>query len=351
MHDPLRRAVLAVALLAAGLAAQAEQRQQILIVGSSALHPFASAVAEHFGKGGRFRTPTVEATGTGAGFKLFCRGAGAETPDINGASRPITDGERAICARNGVTEIGALRIGYEGIVVAGAAGSPALDVTLEQLWRAAARTVPLRGRWLRNPYQKWSDIDRRLPGSSIRLLGPAPHQRMRDAFLELVMDPGCRNARGFASLAETEQKKFCLTVREDGAWTDVQVGASRVVDRIRSDPTALGLFTFGDFDRNRDRLQAVAIGGVAASTETIASGRYAASRPLFIYVKSAHVATVPGLAQLAQAFVSPSAAGPDGYLVAKGLTPLAPRDLKAQQAVATALLEVRPPVGSAAPMP
>ena len=351
MNDPLPRTILAVALLAAGLPAQAQQREQILIVGSAALHPFATAVAEHFGKGGRFRTPMVEATGTGAGFKLFCRGAGTETPDINGASRPITDGERAICARNGVTEIDALRLGYEGIVVAGAAGTPSFNLTLEQLWRATARSVPLGGRWVANPYRKWNDIDRRLPGVSIRLLGPAPRQRLRDAFVELVMDPGCRNARAFASLAEADQKKVCLTIREDSAWTEVPEDASLLVERLRSDPTALGLFSFASLERNRDRLQAITFGGVAASTETVASGRYAASRPLFIYVKSAHVGVIPGLAQFAQAFVSGSAAGTDGYLAAKGLIPLPPRDLKAQQAVATALHGVWPPAGSPPPVP
>src|SRR6202521_3877813 len=198
--------------------ALAQARDHVSVVGSSTVFPFATAVAESLGRQGKFKTPVVESTGTGGGFKLFCAGVGAKTPDVNDASRPITDGEKTSCAQNGVTDIAELKIGYDGIIIAGNKQSPAFDLTREQLWRAVAKTVPVGGALVPNPYRNWNDIDPKLPKRAILVFGPAPNHGTRDAFVELVNDPACEPVPEIAALSKDEKKKTCQTIREDGAW-------------------------------------------------------------------------------------------------------------------------------------
>jgi phosphate transport system substrate-binding protein len=328
-------AVVAVAGLAA-TPAFGQARDAIHVVGSSTVYPFTSVVAERFGKGGKFRTPVVESTGTGGGFKLFCAGAGVETPDVNDASRPITDAEKATCAGNGVTAVEEFRIGYDGIVAAATKGA-GFDLTREQLYRAVAKTVVVGGKLVPNPYKQWSDIDPKLPKRPIVVLGPAPNHGTRDAFVELVMDPSCEKFAEIKALPKDDQKRTCQTVREDGGWTDVSADYAVIMGKLKNDRNAIGVFTFSYVDQNRDKIQAAKVDGIAASLETISSGQYPISRPLFIYVKRAHVGVIPGLAEFVQEFVSDKAAGKEGYLADKGLVPAPAKELKAQQAAAKAL--------------
>ncbi|MBS0396748.1 MAG: substrate-binding domain-containing protein, partial [Proteobacteria bacterium] len=273
------RTLAALALAApAALPAAAAGRDAIQIVGSSTVYPFSSAVAERFGKGGKFKTPVVESTGTGGGFKLFCAGAGADTPDINDASRPITAAEKQGCAANGVTGIEEFRIGYDGIVAAATKGA-SFDLTRDQLYRAVAKTVSVGGKLVPNPYRNWSDIDPKLPKRPIVVLGPAPNHGTRDAFVELVMDPACEKVAEIKALSKDEAKKTCQTVREDGAWTDVSADYAVIMGKLKSDRNAVGVFTFSYVDQNRDKISAAKIDGVAASLETISSGQYPVSRP------------------------------------------------------------------------
>lgn len=340
MKNQVQRSLAAVIAVAAVFSAQgalAAGRDQVSIVGSSTVYPFASTVAEHFGKGGKFKTPVVESTGTGGGFKLFCSGVGADSPDINDASRPMTDGEKQACAQAGATVIDEIRIGYDGIILAGAAKTPTFNVTLAQLWLATAKTVPVHGKWVANPFQKWSDIDPKLPKKQIVLFGPAPNHGTRDAFVELVMDPSCKAAAEFKDVPKDDQKKVCQAVREDGAWTDVSEDYALIMGKLKGNPTAMGVFTFSYLDQNRDKIRAVSVDGVDASLETISSGKYPISRPLFIYVKRAHVGVIPGLAEFVREFVSDRAAGKEGYLADKGLIPMPAKELKAQQATAKGL--------------
>jgi phosphate transport system substrate-binding protein len=283
----------------------------------------------------------VESTGTGGGFKLFCGGIGADTPDISNASRPITDGEKKSCAEAGVKAVDEIRIGYDGIIIAGSSKAPTFNVTLEQLWRATAKSVPFHGAWVPNPYRQWSDIDPKLPRKTISLFGPAPNHGTRDAFVELVMDPSCKAAPEFKTVPKDDQKKVCQTVREDGAWADVSEDYALIMGKLKGNPNAMAVFTFSYLDQNRDKIRAATVDGVAASLEMISSGQYPISRPLFIYVKRAHVGVIPGLAEFVREFVSDKAAGKEGYLADKGLIPAPAKELKTQQARATELAPVR----------
>jgi phosphate transport system substrate-binding protein len=324
-------AVSAVGLLACA-PAHSQARDNVRVVGSSTVYPFASAVAENLGRTGKVKTPVVESTGTGGGFKLFCAGVGIDTPDVNDASRPMTDGERADCAKNGVGEVDEIRIGYDGIILGSSTKDRGFDVTLAQLWRATAARVPVGGQWVANPYRTWHDVDAGLPAEPIRIYGPATNHGTRDAFVELVMEPSCDAAPEIAAVPKDQRKKLCSQVREDGAWTDVSEDYALIMGKLAADPQARAVFTFSYLDQNRDRIRAAKVNGVEASLETISSGRYPVSRPLFVYVKRAHVGQVPGLVEFVREFVSPRAAGTDGYLADKGLIPLPAAELKAQQA-------------------
>jgi len=334
---------LALALACAALpgGARAAARDHVMVVGSSTVFPFATAVAESFGRSGRFKTPVVESTGTGGGFKLFCSGVGIDTPDVNAASRPMTDGEAANCAAHGVTGIEGLRIGSDGIVLAMSRHAVGFDVTREQLFRAVAKTVPLRGRLVANPYRRWREIDAALPDRPIAVFGPAPNHGTRDAFVALVMMPACEKSPEIKVLSLEERRRACQPVREDGPWTDVSGDYGVLLGKLVNDPGAVAVFTFSYLDQNRDKIQAARIDGVAPSRESITAAAYPVSRPLFIYVKTAHVAAVAGLAEFVLEFVSDKAAGPEGYLADKGLTPMPKAALESERAKARALAALR----------
>ena len=345
MMPGFRRALLTVLLPAAALTSALPEtvhaRDQIKIVGSSTVFPFTTTVAERFSKAGKFKAPVVESTGTGGGFKLFCDGVGVDTPDINDASRPITAGERASCAKNGVAAVAEFTVGYDGIILAGASKGAIFDVSLEQLWKATAKTVPLRGKLVANPYRQWSDIDPKLPRKPIAIYGPAPNHGTRDAFVELVMEPSCEKAPEIAALNKDEQKKVCGVVREDHVWTDVSEDYGLVMGKLSGNPTALAVFTFSYLDQNRDKIHAATMGGVSATLETIASRHYPLSRPLFIYVKQGHVGQIPGLAEFVTEYLSERAAGEEGYLTDKGLIPMPRAQALLQRAAAAKLTGIR----------
>jgi phosphate transport system substrate-binding protein len=328
---------MAVPALITGAAFAASARDHISIVGSSTVFPFSSLVAETFGKRGGEKAPVVESTGTGGGFKLFCSGSGIDTPDINDASRPITDAEKATCASNGVKDVLELRVGYDGIILAGPKAQKAFNVTLEQLWRATAKLVPVNGKFVPNPYVKWSDIDPKLPNKKIAVFGPAPNHGTRDAWVELVMDPSCEKAPESKALDKDEKKKTCQSVREDGAWTDVSEDYALILGKLKSNPTAMAVFTFSYLDQNSDKITGSSVEGVPASLETISSGKYPISRPLFIYVKREHLGSVPGLKAFLTEYLSDKSAGAEGYLANKGLIPIPKKELESQRALVRAL--------------
>jgi len=316
----------------------AEARDQIRAVGSSTVFPFTSAAAEQFGQGGKFKTPIVESTGTGGGFKLFCSGVGETTPDVTGASRPITDNEKESCATNGVTYTEVM-IGYDGIVIANAKGGTQFKLTKKQIFQALAAKLPdSTGALAPNANKKWSDIDASLPAVAIEAYGPPPTSGTRDAFVELVMDEGCKAFPEFAKAIpdEKERKKACHLMREDGGFVEAGEDDNVIVQKLVSNKNALGIFGYSFLAENAGKVQASVIDGVAPTEATIEDGSYKVARSLFIYVKNEHVGKIPGIAEFAQQFVSKDAVGKGGYLVAKGLLPLhAGEQAKAQAAAAS----------------
>jgi phosphate transport system substrate-binding protein len=322
----MKRARLLLALAAAGaLAAPAVARDQIRIVGSSTVFPFSTAVAEQFGRTSGFKTPVVESTGTGGGIKLFCAGVGEQTPDIANSSRRIKESEVASCTQAGVKEIVEVKIGYDGIVLARSKKAPHVNFKKSHVFLALAKQVPVNGKLVANPYQKWSEIDASLPATKIEVLGPPPTSGTRDAFVELAMEGGAKSFPMLAALKEKDENAFkaiAHAIREDGAYVEAGENDNLIVQKLAANPNAFGVFGYSFLEENADRVQGSHVDGVAPEFETIADGSYGISRALYFYVKKAHVGVVPGLKQFIEAFLSDAAASEDGYLADKGLIPL-----------------------------
>ncbi|MHA7774036.1 substrate-binding domain-containing protein [Roseibium sp. M-1] len=304
------------------LAGSAEARDRLLIVGSSTVYPFATAVAETVGKTG-MKYPIVESTGSGTGFGLFCQGTGENTPDITNASRRMKPSEYETCRANGVTPV-EVEIGYDGIVLANSRKGPKFSLTVDQIFEALAEKLPRDGALAGNPNVAWSDIDPSLPAEKIEVLGPPPTSGTRDAFEELVMEVGCEAVEGTPT-------DFCTRIRRDGSFVEAGENDDLIVGALEANPVTVGIFGYSFLMKNSGRIQGVGVNGVEPTFEKIASGEYPVSRPLFFYIKKEHIGLIPGIEEYVSAFTSETAWGDDGYLTGKGLIPLAP-DVRRQQA-------------------
>ena len=330
-----------VVAAAVGSAAYAQAgRDYISVVGSSTVYPFTTTVAEQFGKGGKFKTPKVESSGTGGGIKLFCDGVGAQYPDIANASRAIKPSEVDACAKAGVKDIIEVKIGFDGISIANSKKSPLFKLSRRDLYLALAKTVPDPDNTqslIANPYKTWNQVNKSLPADKIEVLGPPPTSGTRDAFAELVMDAGCATFANIKALKDTDEarfKKVCQSVREDGAYIEAGENDNLIVQKLGANPKALGVFGYSFLDANISQIQGSVIDGVPPTFENIASGRYPVSRPLFFYVKKAHIGVIPGINEFLAEYLSPRAMGADGYLAGKGLVPLpAAEQVKVRKAV------------------
>ena len=309
------------ALLGAVSTTAVMARDQIQIVGSSTVYPFATIVAERFGNKGNFKTPVIESTGTGGGMKLFCQGVGESNPDITNASRAIKSSEWEDCQKNGVMDIVEVIIGNDGIAFANSVKGPKLNLTRKQLWMALAEHGP-------KP-QKWNEIDPSLPDAKINVLIPPPTSGTRDAWDSLVMGKGC------PAEVKEKNKKDCEVIREDGAAVEAGENDTLIVQKLEADPKAFGIFGFSYLESNMDKIQAADIEGVEINIDTIQDYSYPIARPLFFYVKKAHVGVIPGLKEYVEEFVSEDAIGDEGYLIDAGLVPLA--DAKRKEVRNTAM--------------
>ena len=333
---------LAVAVLASAVAAgAAEARDQIRIVGSSTVYPFATSVAETFGKTTSFKTPVIESTGSGGGFKLFCAGVGEQHPDITNASRAIKSSEVERCKENGIEKITEVKVGYDGIVIANSKQAKQLEITRQQIFLAIAKDVPnAEGKLVPNPYTKWSEIDPSLPDVKIEVLGPPPTSGTRDAFAELALEGGCKQYEDIKALKKTDKKKYkavCHSVREDGAYIDAGENDNLIIQKLNANPNAFGIFGFSFLDQNSDTVQGSIVDGKAPEFDFIADGSYPVSRPLFFYVKDAHIGSVPGILEYLAEFTSEKAWGEEGYLADKGLIPMPAEERAKYKAAVQAL--------------
>ena len=319
--------ILSITLLF-GLNYNAFARDQIKIVGSSTVYPFATVVAERFGKTSGFKTPVIESTGSGGGLKLFCAGLGTEHPDITNASRRIKTKEVQKCSKNGVDDITEIKVGFDGIALANAKSGPTLKLSLKELYLALARVVPAdeEGNTVKlNPYKMWNEINPDLPAAPIVVIGPPPTSGTRDAFNELAIEKGCKKFPGRKALKKENKKLYkaeCRGIREDGPYVEAGENDNLIIEKLVADPGAIGVFGYSFLDQNRDKVKPSEIDGVLPEFEDISSGKYPVSRSLFFYVKNAHAAVIPGIKEYVREFTAEKAIGLDGYLISKGLIPL-----------------------------
>jgi phosphate transport system substrate-binding protein len=326
-------------------------------------------VAERFGRSTSFKTPKIESTGSGGGLKLFCKGVGAATPDITNSSRRIKKSEYDDCQSNGVTDIVEVLIGYDGIAIANSRSAPQMQLSLKDIYLALAKDVPgADGKLVPNPHKTWKDVNPALPATRIEVLGPPPTSGTRDAFAELAMGGGARAIPALSSLramgaddagalkaamaslgipagvydsyvqgkGKNPKGKDIFTtiayaVREDGAYIEAGENDNLIVQKLEANPDALGIFGFSFLDENGDKVQGSPIDGIEPTFDTIADGDYPVSRPLYFYIKAAHVGKIPGIQEYALEFASDRAMGEDGYLPEKGLIPLGEDELKQVQ--------------------
>lgn len=320
----LTAGALTLALTAPAMAA----RDYISIVGSSTVYPFATVVAEQFGKTTGSKTPKIESTGSGGGFKLFCGGVGVDFPDITNASRAIKSSEMKTCAGNGVKEIVEVKIGYDGIVLANSKTVAPLQLTRKDIFLALAKEVPDPAnpqKLIANPYMTWKEVNSALPDTKIEVLGPPPTSGTRDAFVELAMESGAKTFAIIKNMKKTDNKRYkavSQTVREDGAYIEAGENDNLIVQKLQANPNALGIFGFSFLDQNGDVIQGSIIENQAPTFEGIAQGAYPVSRPLFFYVKKAHVDVIPGMKGYLAEFTSDKAWGEEGYLADKGMIPM-----------------------------
>ena len=328
-------------LIVFSFATNSYSRDQIKIVGSSTVYPYATVVAEKFGKGGKFKTPVIESTGTGGGMKLFCAGVGANHPDITNASRAIKPKEKTLCEKNGVTDIIEIVVGNDGISFAHSVNSPDADFTKEQLWRALAAKVDVDGKLVENPYKKWSDIESSLPNKKIEILVAPPTSGTRDAWNSLVMAKGCtKTAKSIYEADGKKAKKECVKIREDGYAVEAGENDTLIVQKLTSNPDAYGFFGYSYLVANKDKIKASAINGVKPSLQGIQDYSYPIARPLFFYVKKAHVGVIPGIEEFLKEFTSKKAMSNRGYLAQIGLVPLASDKYQSTRTAALELITI-----------
>ena len=345
----IKKSVLAAALAGVMLAPAAfaqSARDYISIVGSSTVFPFTSAVAEQFGKSSKFKTPKVESTGTGGGMKLFCSGVGVQYPDATNASRRMKAGELADCRKNGVNDVVEVVVGFDGIAIANAKSAPVFRLSRRDLYLALAKQVPDDSgqTMIANPYKNWKQINASLPDTKIEVLGPPPTSGTRDSFVELVMEKGCETFPWLKELKGVDEKRFkrvCGTIREDGAYIEAGENDNLIVQKLNTNPRAIGVFGYSFLEENLNTLHGSVVEGVIPEYDTIASGRYPISRALYVYFKKAHVGVIPGLKEYIAEYTSEKALGEDGYLADKGLVAAPKATREKTRKSATALETIR----------
>ena len=329
----LKYIALAAVALPAIIATPAEARTQMRAVGSSTVYPFAKVVAERIARANpKLGTPIIESTGTGAGMKLFCAGVGERFPDVEHASRRMKASEAKLCTANGVTAITEIQVGLDGVSLATAKSSPLSAVTQRDVYMAIAKTPFGKP----NRAKTWKDVNARLPAIPIRVYGPPPTSGTRDALGELLMTPPCEANPAMAAMKKADEAKFkaiCTGVRTDGAYIETGENDNLIVQKLEANVGTVGVFGYSYLEENLNRLKGIAINGVTPTYQTIAEFKYPGARPLYIYVKNAHVAAIPAVRAYVAEFTKESAFGPSGYLLKGGLI-ASPTPIRARSQVA-----------------
>ncbi|MEP7350337.1 MAG: substrate-binding domain-containing protein [Sphingorhabdus sp.] len=292
-------------------------RQEIRIVGSSTVFPFAKAASEAFAKADPARkSPVLESTGTGGGMEQFCKGVGADTPDITNASRRIKKSEFENCQKNGVKDIVEVQVGIDGLAMAQSVKGQKFALSAADVYKALAA----------NPFGKpqtaklWSDVNPSLPKLPISVFGPPTTSGTRDSFHELIMEAGCKTDAATKALKDTDEDKYkaiCTEIRTDGAFKEQGENDNLIVQKLDANPDMVGIFGYSYLEENASKVHGIVMDGVPPTIATISEGTYPGARKMFMYVKKAHIDKIPGIKDYILEFVNGGAIG--GYLTKIGM--------------------------------
>jgi len=305
-------------------------RDYMMIVGSTTVFPFTTRVVDHLVQSGEIRKPMVQATGSGGGLMLFCAGAGEEDVDITCSSRRMREREFDACSANGVGGIVQIWLGFDGIALTSSREAPSMDLSFRDLYLAIARDVPdPEGgeKNIKNPYTTWKQVNPNLPDRPIKVLGPSSGSGTRTIFNRVVMEGGCDSFDWIQEMRgedPVEHRRICRSRRDDDAYLAAGEDDLETVARLAEDVDALAILSFAILDRNADTIRGMAVEGVKPTLETIADATYPISRPLYVYVKKAHVGHVPGIRTFLAELTGADASDDDGYLADVGLVLLSP---------------------------
>ena len=320
------KTVAAIGILSiTAIAANAQTRDNVQIAGSSTVLPYATIAAEAFGENFDFPTPVVESGGSSTGLRRFCEGLGENTTDIANSSRPIRDNEIAACAENGVTDIIEVRIGYDGIVFASDINGATFEFTPADWYRALAAELPVDGALMANSNTVWNEVRDGLPAQTIAAFIPGTRHGTREVFDEQVILQGCEDSGAFDAIMainggdDDAARETCMAIRGDGVSVDIDGDYTETLARIAANPQGIGVFGLSFYQNNTNVLQTATMNGIVPTVDTISTGQYPVSRPLFFYIKAAHLGVIPGLQEYAEFFVSNDISGPWGPLAAYGL--------------------------------
>ena len=301
----------------------------IKIVGSSTVYPFVTIIAEEFGKNSKFKTPIIEATGTGGGMKLFCAKESNNSPDFVNASRLMKKSEIKICQENNIGPVNKIKIGYDAIVLANLVSAKNFSLTYKDIFLAIASEIPYQGKLVKNFYKKWSDINPNLPNQNIKIYGPPPSSGTRDVFTDIVMKKACVTMPEYIAKYpnKNQRKNKCSIIRSDNKFIEVGENDNLIIRKLKNDDQAIGIFGYHALEENSANIKAIKINSIYPKFYEIANGKYPLTRSLYLYLKSTSLKQ-ESVIHFVQELISQDAIGKYGYLVDRGLIPLPDNELK-----------------------
>ena len=307
-------------------------RSYVHVVGSSTMFPLVSYAAEELGRKNRVRVPLVEVTGTSQGFKLFCSGVGAETPDVVTASRKISAAEQALCDGNNISDLLEIKIGYDGIIIANSKYAPKLDFSKMELFLGLSSHIALDDFIvMKNPNSSWTDVGHHFPDQKIEVYGPARDSGTYDSIINMIFLEPCTQLRAFRMKYDDNEKlkAVCSIIRDDGRFIEVGNDENLIVQKILRNPNILGIFGYSFLKNNKDAIQGNLVNGIEPTYENIANGKYVLTRPLYLYIKKQHLPKITLLKKFVLEITNEIAIGNNGYLISQGLIPLSQDDFLA----------------------
>ena len=310
---------------------------QLKIVGSSTVYPFTTAIAELFQRANPGTSVIVESTGTGAGMKLFCGGVGSNFPDLTNASRRIKASEYEDCKKNGVNQVIEFPVGIDGLTLIESVNAQPMELTLRDLYAALAA----RPFGKEQTAQTWKDVNPALPAVKIRVIGPPPTSGTRDSLNELFIQKGCESDPAMKALKESnedEYKDVCTKIREDGVFVEGGENDNLLVQKVSTDPTAIGVLGYSFLEENADKVRAVALNGKTPDPQSITDLSYPGARKMYVYVKGEHLQAKPAIKDFITTYAK--ATGKGGILEQRGLVPFAAEDAAAAQEQANKLAPI-----------